>query len=166
MPEGDILGNNPLMPDELLRLWGQSREPYALVFFDTDGFSSDTLPATASSDTIYRVTNGMFFQNGTLHSTSYSGYGITIANCIPSVEIVSIEVYNEQGFEIMFYNLTETPLRTWDRLATQVDYPPEFIVCTDSEGRDYSLTEADTETGIYEFDLLSLDFDYSFPERR
>jgi len=165
IPEGDILGSNPLMPGELLRLWVQSREPYTLVFFDTYGFASDTLLESASSDTTYRVTNDMFFHNGILHSTSYPGYSITIANCISSEEIISIEAYDEQGSVIMFFDLTETPLRTWDRLATQVDYPPGFIICTDSEGREYSLNEADPETGIYEFDLLSLDFDFSFPER-
>ncbi len=164
LPEGDILGNNPLMPGELLRLWVQSTEPHMLVFFDSDGFSSDTLVATANPDTIHKINNDMFFHVGGVHSTSYTGYDITVANCISTEEIVLVEAYDTEGYSILFFDLTERPLKTWDRLATQVDYPPDFIVCTDSRGREYSLDRPDSLYGAYVFDLLSLDFDFSFPE--
>jgi len=164
MPAGDILGSNPLMPGELLRLWVQGTEPYKLVFYDEDGFYSDTLVATANPDTVHRVTNDMFFHGGNVYSTDYTGYDITVANCISTEGLVLVEAYDEEGYQILFFELADTSLRTWDRLSTQVDYPIGFIICTDSKGREYHLNRPDPLSGIYIIDLHSLDFDFSFPE--
>lgn len=166
LPQGDILGRNPIMPGESLRLWVESTEPCSLVFIDLDGFPSDTLIATANPDTIYQLTNEMFYHNGTHHSTADPGHTFTVANCMSSETLVSVEALDEGGYSILFFDLTQTPLETWDRLTTQTDYPPALVISTDSMGREYSLTGPNPETRTYEFDLLSLDFDFSFPERR
>ena len=164
LPQGDILGRNPIMPGESLRLWVTGTEPCSLVFIDLDGFLSDTMIVAADPDTIYELTNEMFYHNVTHHSTSDPGYSLTIANCISSETLVSVEVLDEGGYSILFFDLTQTPLETWDRLTTQTDYQPALVICTDSMGREYSLDQPDSLSGIYAFDLLSLDFDFSFPE--
>jgi len=164
LPPGDILGRNPIMPGESLRLWVTSTEPCSLVFIDLDGFLSDTMIVAANPDTIYELTNEMFYHNGTHHSTSDPGYSLTIANCISSEALVSVEVLDELGNSALFFDLTQTPLGTWDRLTTQIADPPSLVICTDSEGREYSLDRPDSISGIYDFDLLSLNFDFSFPE--
>ncbi len=164
LPQGDILGPNPIMPGEFLRLWVESTEPCSLVFIDLDGFPSDTLIATANPDTVYQLTNEMFYHNGTHHSTADPGHTFTVANCMSSERLVSVEALDEEGYSILFFDLAQTPLETWDRLTTQTDYPPALMICTDSMGREYSLDRPDSLSGIYDFDLLSLDFDFSFPE--
>ncbi len=164
LPQADILGPNPIMPGESLRLWVESTEPCSLVFIDLDGFSSDTIIATANPDTVYQLTNEMFYHNGTHHSTADPGHTFTVANCMSSETLVSVEALDEGGYSILFFDLTQTPLETWDRLTTQTDYQPALVICTDSEGREYSLDRPDSLSGIYDFDLRSLDFDFSFPE--
>lgn len=165
IPPGNILGSNPLMPGEVIRLWVNSSEPYSFVFQDADGFVSDAFTAVTDADSIYRFTNDVFYSNGTLRSTQDPGYSFTVTNCINSEELVLVEAFDESGYQLLCFDLAETPLETWDRLTTQTDFPPSFVVCTDSRGREYSLNEPDSVTGIYEFDLLSLDFNFSFPER-
>ena len=165
IPTGNILNGNILMPGELIRLWVNSSEPYTFAFQDADSFFSDSLTAVTDPDSIRRVTNDMFYSNGTVRSTRDPGHSFTIANCINSEELVLVEAFDESGYQLLCFDLSETPLGTWDRLTTQTDSPPSFVECTDSRGRDYSLSEPDSVTEMYEFDLLSLDFNFSFPER-
>jgi len=164
----DILGCNPIMPGEILRLWVDNTDPFIILFLDSDGFISDSLVVSANSEEVpvYHITNRYFYSNGSLQTTDFPGYSFTAANCIPDEELISIEALDEFSNTILFLDLSNSPLGTWDRLTTQTDYPPSVLKCTASSGRTYTLESADPRTGCYDFDLRSLDFDFSFPESR
>jgi hypothetical protein len=162
--QGNILGSNPLMPGEFLRLWVDSTEPYQILFQDEDGNQSEELTAASNPDTIYSANNQLFYHNGTERSTPGTGFSFTVANCISSQVISGVEAFDEMGYSIVYIDLADNPLETWDRIVIHTDVPPSFVSCIDCYGRTYSLDEPNSFTGSYDFDLLSLDFNFSFPE--
>jgi len=164
--QGNILGSNPLMPGEFLRLWVESTESYKIVFQDEDANYSEELTAFANPDTVYSVNNQLFYRNGTEHLTQGTGYSFTVSNCISSQEILGVETFDELGYSLVYIDLADNPLETWDRIVLHTDFPPSFVSCIDCYGRTYSLDEPNSFTGSYDFDQLSLDFNFSFPEGR
>jgi len=165
LPPGNLLGCNPLMPSEYVRFWLDTPDPVTFLFY-SGGYVSEELSFSTDPDTIYSISNSSFFHNGEFRRTQQGNYSIIVANCISSHDIFTIEVFDEFGYSLLFQNVIENPLGMWDRIQLFTDYPPSFVVCSDEAIRTYSLDRPDSTTGCYEFDLLSLDFDFSFPGGR
>lgn len=163
---GDLLNGSVLMPGDILRLWVDSQGQYTVRLFDTDGNPSEEMQLVPDPDTVYSFTNSWFFNNGTVRSTPEGRFELTAVNCISSEEITALEVFDEAGFSIGYFDFSNSPLETWDMALVHTDFPPSFITCTDGYGRTYTLEEPDSVSGYFEFDLLALDFDFSFPEGR
>ena len=89
-----------------------------------------------------------------------------MSNCISSLDILGVEAFDELGYSLAYIDLADNPLKTWDRIVVHTDSPPAFVSWIDAYNRTYSLEEPDSTTGSYDFDLLALDFDFSYPEGR
>jgi len=166
VPEGNIMGSNPLMPGENLRIWVNSEETYSIRFFDISGQQSEVFCVSSNPDSIVEISNSMFYNNIPIREQSDISNGIVIANCISSQLIVSIEILDSSGNASCFLNIADNPLIPWERIVLNCVEQPAMVICTDSLQRVYSLSEPDSSSGVFCFNLLSLDFDFSFPERQ
>lgn len=161
LPEGSVLGSNPLMTDETLFLW-LDRDSVAVSALDIEGNPSDTLLLIRSGiDSVFSIGTLAFMTNVQRPSPGT----IWVINGINGERISGIEVYPLLD-EPFFFDLAARPLGLWQSAAIPFAGEIEFIVCIDTEERSYSINSLDEVTGAYIADWWHLDFDYSFPGRR
>ncbi|MCK5787257.1 MAG: hypothetical protein KAH54_11965, partial [Candidatus Sabulitectum sp.] len=163
-PDTNLLRGQILLPDEYLCIWADSGTMVEAYATDVNGNLSSALMCTASAeDTLYQFTPPYFYHNGNVLDPEVGGSGSWIVNCLPYSHIILIEAFDETGFTggIDCY---ASPLQTWDRVYLTHSSPLSYIVCTDMNGRTYSLIEPDIQTDEYLVDMLSLDFGFGFPE--
>lgn len=163
--EENLLRGRMLLPDEVLCLWVDSGTIIEAFALDVGGNLSSALIGVASPiDTVYLFTPSHFYHNGNVFGFQDGIPGSMIVNCLPNQEIVLVEAFDLDGYFVSGIDCSPAPLSTWDQVFCPHSTPLSYILCTDSEGRTYSLIEPDQDTGEYLIDLLSLDFGFGFPE--
>ena len=165
LPQGNLLGGQILMPDEVLRVWLDSGTTAEIFATDVSGAVSSVLTGIALPvDTVLSFTPEQFYHNGTVFGSENGGSGSWVVNCIPDQQIVLVEAFDNQGYFLKEIDCSSSPLQTWDRVFLPHWSPISYIMCTDQNERTYSLMDPDSVSGNYLFDLLSLDFGFGFPE--
>ncbi len=157
----NLLGTNPLMTDETIFLW-LDRDSIVISAVDTEGNPSDTMTFVRSDADSVRVIGTLSFMGGVERPAPGN---IWVINGINGGLLSGIEVYPLDG-EPFFMDLTDTPLELWQSAVIPFSGEIEYLICTDTEGRSFSINAADAPTGAFVADWWHLDFDYSFPERR
>jgi len=157
----NLIGTNPLMTDETLFLW-LDLDNIVISAVDIEGNHSDSLNLVRTETDSISVIGTLSFMRGVQRPSQGN---IWVINGINGAAISGIEVYPLKD-EPFFFDLTDTPLQLWQSAVIPFEGEIEYLICSDTVGRSYSINSVDEATGAYLADWWHLDFDYSFPERR
>lgn len=160
LPEGSIIGSNPLMTGETLIIW-LSSDSVSLTATDSEGNTTGTIRLLLSErDSLHTISTADFVDSILLSSEGQ----VHIVSGLNGELIVGIEVYpvHEDPF---FIDLEGTPLALWESVGVPVTDQVGFLVCVDSNGRTYSLDRPEPGLDAYVVNWWHLDFDFSFPGR-
>lgn len=160
----ELLHGNMLMPRESMRIWLDDRASYSLTFIDVEDNLSDTIGVDPQRDSLVLLVPEQIYDRGRTAAIEGEGNQLSITSCLPSVEIVLAQGFSPDGALLFSVDLSQNPMQLWDRLTVPSPETPDAVSLTDQQGRQYTVSEPDSISGEYLFDLLTLDFDFSFPE--
>lgn len=158
-PETGVLGNNPLLSDEVLFLW-TDRDTISFSALDIQGNLSHSIEMIRSGDdSLYSISTEVFLGG----IPQIPPGSIWIVNGINGTRINSIEIYPVFG-DPLFLDLSASPLDLWEHVTVPNIGNVEFIVCIDSCKRTFSAYQFGEVVGAYIVDWWSLDLNFNFPE--
>jgi len=164
VPDENLLRNNTLLPDEIIRVWldsGTTTEVYAT---DLEGNISALITVSATnSDSLYEFSPDLFYGNGNEVGYDSSSSGTWVINCITLDEIEKVEAFSSNGSFLDGIDCSSSPLSTWDRVYLITSEPIDYVVCTDGNNRTYSENIPDSLTNSFIFGNLNLNFSFAFP---
>jgi len=155
-----IIGSNPMLSDETICLWLDA-DSISFTAVDIEGNHSDTIEVfSAKRDTVITISLEAF-----LLESDFPGNSVTVLNCINGEEIAEIEIYPIHE-EPLYIDLRNSPLALWQSISVPCSDQIDYVVVIDCEGRTYSISTYEYSIEAFVADWWSLDFDFSFPDRR
>jgi len=163
--DGNLLRNNILLPEEIIRVWLDSGTTTDMHATDLEGnISTPISVSTTNSDSLYRISPDLFYDNGNEFGYDASSPGTWVINCITLDKIEKVEAFSPDGYFLDGLDCSSSPIRTWDKIYLKHTEPIGFIVLTDVNDRTYTTIEPDSLTDYFMLGDLNLDFGYGFPE--